>query len=198
MKKHILISFMAFLFFSNFSFAKDFELMFSTPSMTGLVCGKNTLLAQTQNFTTIDSGFNYSVQAFGEILSVGKVTFAYSPGVNFYRQKNKDSDDKAFQTGLSLGIGLFFNDWESFTSSGKETLPLSGPSVFLYPLYEFPIIRVGGKPYWDYKYAFEIGLNYVFKMFSVYPYFRGIGMLSELNKQSGFVFDGGILVGIYF
>ena len=166
--------------------------------MTGLVCGKNTLLNQTQSFTTIDSGFNYSVQVFGEIVSVGKVTFAYSPGVNFYTQKNKDSNDKAFQTGLSLGIGLFFNDWESFTTREKETLPLSGPSIFLYPLYEFPIIRIGEKPYWDYKYAFEAGLNYVFKRFSVYPYFRGIGMLNGSNNKSVFVFDIGILLGIYF
>ena len=198
MKKHILISFIFFLLFSTFSFAKDFELMFSTPSMTGLVCGKNTLLCQTENYTEIDSGFNYSVQAFGEILSVGKITFAYSPGVNFYTQKNKDSNDKAFQTGLSLGIGIFFNDWESFSSCGKETLPLSGPSIFLYPLYEFPIIRIGEKPYWDYKYAFEAGLNYVFKRFSVYPYFRGIGMFRGLNNNAGFVFDIGVFLGIYF
>ena len=198
MKKHILISFIILSFVSNLSFAKDFELMFSIPSMTGLVCGKNTLLNQTQSFTTIDSGFNYSVQVFGEIVSVGKITFAYSPGVNFYTQKNKDSNDKAFQTGLSLGIGLFFNDWESFSFRGKEILSLSGPSIFLYPLYEFPIIRIGEKPYWDYKYAFEAGLNYVFKRFSAYPYFRGIGMFHGFNDNSSFVFDIGILLGIYF
>lgn len=198
MKKRILISSTLFLFFSLCLFAKDFELMFSTPSLTGLVCGKNTFLGQTQDYENISGGFNYSIQGFGEIVSVGKFTFAYSPAMNFYTQKFKNSNEKDFQLGLSLGAGVFFNNWESFTSQGKEILPLTGTCVFLYPLYELPVINIGEKPYWSYKYAFEAGFNYTFKKFSIYPYFRTIGMLQKKENIPGIAFDLGILIGIYF
>ena len=178
--------------------ARDFEIMLSVPSLTGLVCGKNSLLGETENFEKINNSFNYSIQGFGDIASVNYCTFAYTAALNFYTENHKDTDSKAFQLGVSLGAGVFFNSWKSYINlEEKEMLPLTGSCVFIYPVYEMPVVRIGGTPYWDWKYAIEAGLNYTFMHVSVYPFFRGIGMERDVFKNMGIAFDAGVLIGLY-
>lgn len=179
--------------------ASDFELMFSVPSLCGLVCGNNALLNETEDFEDVAGSFNYSLQSFGKIHSFkNDITLAWSGGANFYTQTFKTSDARAFQFGLTGGLGVFFNYWSSFRQGLWQTLPLTGLSAFFYPVYEFPVIRVRGNPYWVWKSALELGVNYTIGYFSLYPYLRAMAMFSPKSANPGVAMDFGVLLGFYF
>ena len=202
-KKKSGICLVIFIIVKSVAFSMDFEVMFSTPSLTGLVCGNNSLLNMTEDshrFDSVSDTFNYNSQIFGDIHTWRTdITFAWSGGTNLYFQNADNINGLSFQLGVTGGIGLFFNYWESLSGDVTWKLqPLTGLSVFLYPIYEFPVIRVNGEPFWKWKSALELGLNYTVGWLSIYPYARSMVMFCEESENPGVAFDIGILIGIYF
>lgn len=194
MKKNFLIPFVLLLSFSTFAFpTKDIEVMVSVPSIMGLVCGKNALLCQVEDYENVESSLNLSAQVFGKIKTIPDFCFTWTSAVHFSSQKVQDFTDNPLSIGVSLGGGFFWNLFNC--SNGTTILPLTGVSMFLYPVYDFPVVRSHYTPYWKYKVAAEFSVNYTFWRLSYYPFCRTMLMFSK--DSPGFAFDWGLLVGVY-
>lgn len=194
MKRNFLLLYFFLLSFYSFAFStKDIEIMVSVPSITGLVCGKNALLCQIEDYEDVESCLNLSAQVFGKINTKPDFCFAWTSAIHFSSQKLLTSTINPISMGLSFGGGFFWNLFNC--SNGTIILPLTGVSMFLYPVYDFPVVRSKYTPYWKYKVAAEFSLNYTFWRLSYYPFCRTIFMFSP--DTPGFAFDWGILIGVY-
>lgn len=114
----------------------DIELLFSTPSLCGLTCGTSPLLNMTEDYENAEKAFAYSVQSYGSICHAPfrqDITIAWSGGMNFYTQGYKDSSQRAFMLGVTGGIGMFLNYWNSYTRQkpGRSYRLQAFPSFYI-------------------------------------------------------------------
>ena len=166
----------------------DFDLkLYLVPSWFGIVSGKSDILGKMEESEVTDC-WNFLVESRGDIFSVGNFAFSWSFGFGAYLetpQEEKKSFD-AFQ--VTLGAGVFFTEFSNHS--------LTGPCLYLYPVYEIPIITGGGTPYYKWKSAVDLGLNFSFlDTITIYPYIRNI--LGWNKGGVNYMFDFGVALGIY-
>lgn len=166
----------------------DFDMKFALPSVLGFVAGNNGIFALQDTSETIPEVINLMVETRFDTFSAGDFFFTGSFG--FSGHANKDPNIDNFSLNLSLGYGFYINPFRF------SNLSMSGFSFFLYPMYDVPIIKNHSYDYFNWKFAADIGYNFVFlNVLSVYPYYRYIVSWQDTHWQQGF--DFGFFIGLY-
>ena len=166
----------------------DFDMKFALPSVLGFVAGNNGIFALQDTSETIPEVINLMVETRFDTFSAGDFFFTGSFG--FSGHVNKDANSDNFSLNLSLGYGFYYNPFKI------SNLSMSGFGLFLYPMYDVPLIKNHSYDYFNWKFAVDIGYNFVFlNVLSVYPYYRYIVSWQDTHWQQGF--DFGFFIGLY-
>lgn len=184
---------------------QDMIINFPIVSACGYVFGANNSLSK---FDGIEKSkpFTISSQVYGLIYDFPKCALSWNFGFDFtgiFENEDGFSDD-FFSLGLTGGVGIFFNLWEShafhYDSKNRdgyesiEVLPLTGPCIFLYPIYDAKIYTKDASRYWKWKIAADFGLNYSYSFFDIFPFVRPIAAFK--NGEAKLFCDVGIAIGI--
>lgn len=169
----------------------DVDFRFYLPSLFRLVTGDNPLFGLRENSNEVNSCFQFMIESRFSIASINILTLSWSFGAGAYIENNNNPDTNLQSLNLSLGFGGYFH------IKDIPTYPLSGLTVYLYPVYQVPVYSFGSKPYFSWKCAVDCGFNFAFlEVISIYPYFRQI--MAFNSETFGYGFDFGVAVGFYF
>ncbi|MDR2516067.1 MAG: hypothetical protein LBC88_01650 [Spirochaetaceae bacterium] len=163
--------------------ALDFVVQYYAPTLFGIASGTAASLDLFENQES-DSRFLLPVESKLLALRFGAFAFSFNTIVSVY------SEDRAFGSlNLSVGAGLYLNR--------RETSPLRGWYIALYPLYELPVIAPGKQPFWDWRAALDLGFSadvfgplYISFFTRIFAALRG--------AEWTFLPDAGIAVGLHF
>ena len=183
----------------------DMVVTFPVVSAFGYSFGANNTLSKFEGIEK-SKPFTISSQVYGVIYDFPKValSWALGMGVASIFDRVEESEKDFVSVGLTCGAGVFFNLWKSHTCYllqeapySKETievLPLTGPCIFLYPVYDAKVYTRNATPYWKWKVAADFGLNYSYSFFDVFPFVRPI-IAFRKNEVKAFC-ELGISLGI--
>lgn len=152
--------------------------------------GKDSILFEQPNFTTFSNTLSISIETRFKMFNVGKINF--SGGVMFTPFLDTFNTSKQIFS-FSTGIGANY-DFLSFLSWHRD---LSGLTVFVYPIFYFPLFTNGTNISYRFKSAFEVGYNITLaKYFTVYLFERNIVCWDVNNFR--FLPDFGFAIGFNF
>ena len=92
---------------------------------------------------------------------------------------------------MGCGLGAYYN--------GEIDLYLTGPDLFLYPIYDIPVAffeGIGGRPY-HWKAAVDVGYSYAVDGIPLTLNLYARSLLFWQDNRMGARFDTGVGVGIY-
>ena len=167
-KKIKIILFLQFFFVVKiFAMSRaDVVVNFPVVSGFGYAFGLNNTLSKFDGINK-SNPFTISTQVYGVIYEFPKITLSWNlgMGVTTIFDKTEDTEKDFVSVGITCGTGVFFNLWKSHTcyllqeppffKETIEILPLTGPCIFLYPVYDAKIYTRNATPYWKWKVAFD-------------------------------------------
>jgi hypothetical protein len=182
-RKRKYLVFMLWIFLPAFAYAHDFAGQYYTPTIFGIVSGPAAPLPWFEEYSA-DSRFLLPIETKFLALRFGAFALSLNAIVSVY------VEDRAFiSLNLSTGASLYLNR--------RETSPMGGWYVTLYPLYELPIATLGQSPLWDWISAPDLGFSAdVFG--PLYVSFFSRFCMGWHDAKVAFFPDAGIAVGLYF
>lgn len=188
MKKRLAVSCFFLLLLSSLFADFDALLQIYAPfSAFNINSGKNGILFEAPSPRTPTDTLSLSIETRFKITSIGKVNL--SGGVMFtpfWDSLNSNKQIFAFSTGIGANYNFFW--WDR---------ALSGITVFVYPLYYFPLFVNNDTISYRFKSAFDIGYNLIVaQYFSIYAFERNVLCWDSNHFQ--FLPDFGFAVGFNF
>lgn len=167
------------------------------PSFAGAVSGSGSDLNRISGVEG-DRGFlipmeeRFGILRFDTVAGWWSIALAYETSAYFITTTGRsDGNHLLGSLNMGCGLGAYYN--------GEIDLYLTGPYLFLYPIYDIPVAffeGIGGRPY-HWKAAVDVGYSYAVDGIPLTLNLYARSLLFWQDNRMGARFDTGVGVGIY-